>query len=190
MLKIHAKLSGQSPYSQSQMIRSQKKKNETHEDLEKRAWHERMHIDKEGYVFIPAMQFLNAIKSTAKYMSMQIPGKGKATYTKHFEAGLILLNDACPIGIKADTVDHEWLHVPSDGMKGGGKRVMKCFPRIEEGWETSLSLMVVDDVITPQVFEDVLRKSGLICGIGRFRPANGGFYGRYIVGDIDFSETD
>jgi hypothetical protein len=118
----------------------------------------------------------------AKYLSMQIPGKGKNTYTKHLESGL-LVTDNLVLPIHKDEVKGEWIFVPSDGRRGGGKRVWKCFPLIEQ-WKGDVVFHILDDTITEDVFEHHLRQSGQFIGIGRFRPRNNGYYGRFKVNEI------
>lgn len=68
---------------------------ENAEDYEARTWQNRLHYDDEG-VYIPAMMLKNTIAAAAKFLSISIPGKGKSTYTKHFEAG-VLVTDQIPL---------------------------------------------------------------------------------------------
>lgn len=166
------------PYSQSRMHDTPKLDKENHDDYEKRTWREKSHYDAETReIFIPPMAFKQCLDETAKYLSLQIPGKGKATYTKHFLSGLLVM-DKLGLGITVDKVDGEWINANSDGVRGSGKRVKRCFPVVQK-WEGDVDFYLLDDTITKEVFEDVLRQSGQFKGIGRFRPANGGFYGRY-----------
>ena len=151
-------------------------------DYEKRTWRNRMHTDKSGKVFIPPMAFKNCLAEAAKFLSIQIPGKGKATYTKHFEAG-VLVTDALPLGVSADDVDGEWLFVPADGRRGSGKRVDKCFPVIHD-WEGVIPFHILDETITEDVFREHLEEAGKFIGIGRFRPRNNGYYGRFEVESV------
>lgn len=62
---------------------------ENAEDYEARTWQNRLHYDDDG-VYIPAMMLKNTIAAAAKFLSISIPGKGKSTYTKHFEAGVLV----------------------------------------------------------------------------------------------------
>jgi len=174
-----ATLESISPYSQGRFHDTPKNQKEGAGDYEERTWRERIHADENGDVFIPPMAFKNAMSEIAKFLSMQVPGKGKTTYTKHFEAGVLVM-DAVPLGIKKDAVEGEWLFVPSDGKRGGGKRVKRCFPVIRE-WKGTVTFYVLDETITPDVFEQHLKEAGNFIGIGRFRPRNNGFYGRFKV---------
>lgn len=195
MRTLRATLKSTSPYSQGRFYRVDKANGgkESAKDYEERTWRERLHYDQDGKVFIPPMAFKNCIAEAAKYLSIQVPGKGKATYTKHFEAGLLVI-DGLTLGIKKDDVPGQWLFVPADGKRGGGKRVEKCFPLIQ-AWSGDVDFIVVDETLMDEhsrtpggrivtVFEHVLREAGRYIGIGVFRPRNNGFYGRFDVLDV------
>ena len=188
MKTVTFKLKGVSPYSQSAIIQTQKEELTNHEEFEQKTWRERMHVDNAtGRVFIPPMALKNCLSECAKFISMCVPGKGKATYTKHFEAGL-LCTDPIDLGIKAEDVKGERLYVPADGRRGSGKRVWRIFPLIHPGWEANATVYIMDDTITETVFETHLRRAGQFIGLGRFRPRNNGFYGRFEVSDLAFEE--
>lgn len=177
-----------SPYSQSRYHATSRLEKEAADDYERRTWRDRMHVNEDGNVFIPPMAFKNCLSECAKYLSISIPGKGKSTYTKHFIAGLLVM-DPVVLPIKADEVQGEWLHVPSDGVRGGTKRVAKCFPLIPS-WLADVIFYILDDTITEPVFEYHLEQAGKFIGIGRFRPRNNGFYGRFkIISDILFEAS-
>jgi hypothetical protein len=186
MITAIATVTGTAPYSQSKVIMSPKEAKETHDDHELRTWRERMHATPEGYVFIPPTVFKNCLSEAAKYLSKGIPGKGKSTYTKHFEAGVLCL-DPIVLPLKVDEVQPEKLHVPSDGRRGGTKRVWKYFPHIPAGWEGVVTFQIVDPLITREVFAEHLTEAGNYIGIGRFRPRNNGYYGRFVVNEIAWS---
>ena len=173
---------GVSPYSQSKHYTTEKLAKENAKDYEARTWRDRLHVTDDGSVFIPPMSFKNCLSEAAKFLGIQIPGKGKSTYTKHFEAG-VLVTDAMILPIKKEEVKGEWLFVPSDGVRGSGKRVDKCFPVIHE-WGGEVTFYVLDETVTEEVFRNVLEQAGAFIGIGRFRPRNNGFYGRFRVDSI------
>ena len=176
------KLVSASPYSQSRHYTTEKLNKEIPKDYEKRTWRDRLHTTESGEVFIPPMSFKNCLSEAAKFLGIQIPGKGKSTYTKHFEAG-VLVTDALMLGIQAKDVKSEWLFVPSNGQRGNGKRVDKCFPVIHE-WSGYVTFHVIDETITEEVFTQHLQQAGAFIGIGRFRPRNNGFYGRFSVESV------
>jgi len=166
-----------SPYSQSKYISEGRRDRETAKDHEARCWRERLHANDEGNVIIPPMALKNCLAEAAKFLGMQIPGKGKATYTKHFEAG-VMVTTPVDLGVKAEDVKGEWLFVPSDGTRGGGRRVEKCFPKIDK-WSGTATFYILDATVTEEVFKKVLTEAGKFIGLGRFRPRNNGYYGRF-----------
>lgn len=187
MKRAVCKLKSVSPYSQSKHysvedVPKENKGKESSKDYEARTWRNRLHVNKDGNVFIPPMAFKNCVSEVAKYLGEQIPGKGKSTYTKHFEAGVLVV-DALTLPVKAEDVKGQWLFVPSDGKRGGAKRVDKCFPVIHE-WEGTVEFLILDEMITEDVFRKHLEEAGRFIGIGYFRPRNNGYWGRFSVENI------
>jgi len=168
-----------SPYSQSRNHDTPKKEKESHEDYRERTWRNCCHFNAQGNVVIPAMSFKNCLSEAAKYLGMQIPGKGKATFTKNIEAGVLVTEDA-DTGIKVADVEGEKLYLPSDGRRGSGKRVWKTYPRLMT-WKTTLQFHILDDTVTQEVFRYHLEQAGKFIGIGRWRPRNNGTYGRFQI---------
>lgn len=182
MKTVIATLKSVSPYSQSRHYSVDKLEKESAHEYEKRTWRERLHVDEKGMVFMPPMSFKNCLSEAAKFLGINIKGKGKATYTKHFEAGVLVV-DPLVLSLKKDDVPGEWLFVPADGKRGGGKRVEKCFPVIRE-WTGDVTFIVLDETITQDVFKEHLIEAGKFIGLGRFRPRNNGFYGRFDVVNV------
>lgn len=181
-----AALRSVAPYSQSRFHDTPKLEKEAADDYEMRTWRERLSTTDDGRVFIPPMAFKKSLETAARFLSMQIKGRGKATYTKHFKAG-VLVTDGLVLPIQAEEVPGEVFFVPADGKAGGGKRVKRKFPVIRE-WSGEVTYYILDDTITPDVFEAHLKEAGNFIGVGRFRPENGGFYGRYAVDAVSWSE--
>jgi len=180
-----AHITGVAPYSQSRFHDTPKLNKENPKNYELRTWRERLHTDKDGMVFIPPLAFKNCIAEIAKYLSIKIEGKGQATYTKHFESGILVVDDI-PLGIHKDDVLENWVHVPANGVRGAGKRVMKCYPLIPSGWTVKVPFLLLDDVITQDVFEYHLKQAGQLIGVGTFRVRNLGTFGRFRVDNIDW----
>ena len=182
MFVARATIEGISPMSQSRPIQSEREDGESHDAFERRTWQERMHVDGAGELFIPPMAVKNCLSDVAKFLSESVPGKGKATFTKHFQAGILVL-EPIKLGIKADTIQAEKLFVPSDGKPGGGSRVWKYFPLIPQGWTGAAEICLLDPILIgkPEKVRDYLTYAGKFIGLGRFRPRRNGFYGRFVV---------
>lgn len=180
-----ATLKSISPYSQSRYHDTPKIDKERPDDYEMRTWAERLSVTDDGHVFIPPMAFKKSLETAARFLGMQIKGRGKSTYTKHFKAG-VLVTDALVLPVKKQDVPGEVFFVPADGKSGA--RVKRKFPVIRE-WSGTITFYVLDETITEDVFVTHLREAGNFIGIGRFRPENGGFYGRYAVEKVEWADA-
>src|SRR5438093_1208904 len=87
-----ATLKSTSPLSFSRYYAQElpKKDKESAADFEERTWRNRLHVTDDGFVLIPPFAFKNCLDSAAKYLGKQIPGRGKATFTKHFVSALLV----------------------------------------------------------------------------------------------------
>lgn len=175
------------PYSQSRYHGVEKLPKELADAYEKRTWKEKGHYNSDGHMVIQPMMIANCIKEAAKYLALPVAGKGKTTYTKHFEAG-ILLTDQIVLATTRDTVHQNTVHCNADGKKGSGTRVMRSFPTALE-WEGQATVYVLDDIITQDIFEQVVNTAGNLIGIGQFRPRNGGYFGRFRATVLDWQES-
>jgi hypothetical protein len=177
MKRYIAKLKSTSAISFSRFHGTPKLNGESDADYEERTWRERLHSNAKGNVMIPLFAFKGALDSAAKYQGKKIPGRRNATYTKHVQSG-VMVENALVLSVKKQQVRGEWRFVPSDGLAGGAKRVMKCFPVVEE-WEGEVCFAVLDETITKDVLSEFLETAGNFIGLGSFRPENRGIWGRF-----------
>ena len=182
-----ATLESISPYSQSRFHDTPKLDKEMADDFERRTWRERCHADESGKLFIPPMAFKNCLQEAAKFLSMKIKGQRNATWTKHFEAGVLVM-DALGLPINKDDVEGEWLFMNADGRVGSGTRVKRCYPLIRK-WSGEVTFHIIDNLITEDVFKEHLEQAGSLIGIGRFRPRNRGYYGRFGVSKVIWKDA-
>lgn len=182
--KISLKGKSGSPLSQSRFYEPDVPRlaNEKHDSYEKRTWMHRLHVGSDGRVFIPGMSIKIALTDAARHLGKKFQGNVK--FGSRFIPG-IMCTENLGLQVLATDVPGEWLHVPSDGKTGGSKRVLKRFPRIDH-WEGSTSVDVLDEAITKEVFEEHLIHAGNFVGLGRFRPARGGYFGRFDVVSIEW----
>ena len=178
MRRVKVHFEGISTYSQSKMHEEPKLPKETADAYETRTWRSKCTVDKDGNILIPAMAIKFSLAAAAKKLGTQIPGRGKSTYTKYFEADVVPMNDA-KLEVKQADVKSERLNVNADGVRGSGKRVWRTFPVIDAGYKSYIEFTIMDDTITKEVFEDVFYAEGNGIGIGRFRPEKGGTNGRF-----------
>lgn len=181
-----ATLRGISPYSQSRYHDTPELEKEGKDAHEMRTWANRLHVTDDGHVFIPPMSFKKALETAASFLRMRIPGKDRSEYGKHFKAG-VLVTDGLVLPMRKDDVPGEVFFVSATGKKGGS-RVKRKFPVIRE-WSGEVTFYILDDTITEDVFTKHLREAGNFIGIGRFRPENGGFYGRFTVEAVNWQDA-
>ena len=179
MKKVIVTLRSTAPYGQSRHYVVPRLEKESDADYEARTWRNRLHTDQDDIVYIPPMAFKNCLAEAAAYLGMKVPGKRNATYTKHFQAGVMVM-EPVSLGVHAGAVEGVRLFVPPDGKPGGNKRVDKCFPVIPQ-WQADVTFYVLDETITESVFRHHLEEAGKFIGIGFFRPRRNGFYGRFEV---------
>lgn len=178
------KLKSASPYSQSRFHGTEKEPKETNDAYDLRTWREKSHFDTDGNVFIPPMALKRTLDEAAKRNGRQVPGKGKERYTKHFVSG-VMVTERIYLGITKDDLVLRKTLCDSQGKKGasGGSSVIRNFPDIPT-WEAVVEFHILNDIITGEVFEEMLTEAGQFVGIGVFRPENGGYYGRFSVEKI------
>jgi hypothetical protein len=179
-------LTGASPYSQSRRYDGEipKLDKEGNDAYDKRNWREHQHYDRAtGEVFIPPMAIKNALVGASQLFPEKIPGKGQKTWTKHIMAGIII-DEPVMLGVNKDETEGEIQYCDAQGKKGsmGGTQVPRKFPVLRE-WEGKAKFYILDDTISKEIFEKYLVEAGKFVGVGRWRPANNGLYGRFHVGD-------
>lgn len=214
MITATVKIEGLSPYSQSRQIFEEKKKGELADAFDLRTWPRHLYTNQKGQVMIPSSAMKQAIDAAAKYLSIQVPGKGKATYTKHFRSGVMVFDPAVVMdeegapwtrerilrGGEPDDLENlsECIAggtvfrgaMAADGVRGSGKRVVRTFPVIPDPWTATLTFYVGDPVIDKAVFLQSIQAAGSFIGLGRFRPENGGSNGRFRIASLAWEETD
>ena len=200
-----ATIRGVTPYSQSQPILAERLDKESADAYERRTWMERLHLDGEGNVIIPPAAVKKALEECAAYLQEKIPGKRNATWTKHFVAGVAVVEPPVVRFASVETVssrsevfvspagqriEGRWLFLAADGKPNSSTRVCRCMPELPVGWEADVTFYVLDDGISEPVFAHHLAEAGRFIGIGRFRPRKGGYYGRFKVVKIEWKDSD
>jgi hypothetical protein len=171
------------PMTQSKMYDVPELEGESKDAYDKRNW--RLHQTvRNGTVHIPARAMHMALADAARYSKRQIPGQGKATWTAKFAAGIAMLSDV-NLGIDAAKTDYIDIPCNADGVRGSGKRVMRRFPIMPE-WEAKFDVIILDPIITEEIFSEMLELAGLFVGVGQYRPQNSGTNGRWRVESVEW----
>ena len=184
MRTVTVELESISAYSQSKMLQLKRNKDETWDDFERRTWRDKAHYTEAGNVFIPQFAFKQAMDSASKYLG-KISGKGNSTWTKHFVGGIVI-KESIILPLKRDDLTEVWINANANGKRGPGTRVPRCFPIIPK-WSGNLSCVVLAEEITQEAFGQAMELAGMLIGVGRFRPENGGDNGRFRVKEIKWN---
>jgi predicted CxxxxCH...CXXCH cytochrome family protein len=176
-------IEGISPLCQSRYHAEPKLEGETDDAYDLRTWRKHLHI-KRDTVHIPQKAMHDALTSAAQYSKRKIPGQGKATWTQKFASGIALLNDI-DLGIDPDTVDNVPVYCHSNGRPGSGSRVLRHFP-IMPRWTATFEVIILDPIVTQDIFTDTLEQAGMYIGVGQNRPQNRGIHGRFRVLKIEW----
>lgn len=184
MLSITCKLVGCAPLGFSAPIQSIKGPKEDHNAFEERTWRERMHVDPDGNVFLVPLALKNCLEDVAQFLGERVKGQGMATWTKHFQAE-IMIPEPLELNVKAADVPGQRIFVPADGKRGGSKRVWKTFPFLET-WSTNAKILVIEGLLSghPEKVKEYLELAGQLIGLGYFRPRRSGYWGRFTVEDF------
>lgn len=183
------KLESAAPYSQSAMHDTPMFEGEKHDDYDIRTWRNKattVKVDGVDYVAIPGNALVQSMIGFAKYSGEQIEGQGKKTWTAKFQAG-ILPPGPISTGVRLEDVDCAVVWAHANGQRGSGKRVYRRFPILNE-WSIEAEFTILDPIITQSVFEWALDGAGMFIGIGRFRPQNGGRFGRFELTGIEWED--
>jgi hypothetical protein len=177
MKKVSFTVQSLAPYYQSRMHVTPKLEKEDPQAYEERTWREKCTVNEDGFVIIPPVAFRKSLIRAAKMLSMQIPNRGKSTYTKHFLAGLLI-----PVGItlpiKKENAECIAVNCHANGDPSSGRRVLRYFPEFKK-WSGKLEVVILDETISEPVFERHAHEAGSLVGVGQNRPENGGSNGRY-----------
>ncbi|GAN90999.1 hypothetical protein Gbfr_022_043 [Gluconobacter frateurii M-2] len=186
--KCHIRIKGVSPYSPSADV-GDKPKKYSWSQWEEMKWRERAHImESTGKVFIPFMAFKKALSSAATLTVRKVSGKGNKTFSSIVRAG-VLIDTPLILDMTRDDLACERFSCSATGdATGRGARVTRTFPRIDH-WGGVLTFHILHEDISEDIFEEYLAEAGLMVGIGRFRPENGGVNGRFQIEEKPKWET-
>lgn len=147
------------------------------QDWEKEAL-QKLYIDADGTIYQPANHLEQTMIEAGK--KIRVKGQGKATYSKLFGSMLIIEPDAIPHMNQKYEIHKGLVVIPS--TKG---RIMRYRPMFKE-WGLKFS-MLAEEEIAASVIKEALEIAGKYSGLGDWRPAKKGKFGKFQV--VSFKET-
>jgi hypothetical protein len=202
-----AELVGIAPISFSRNPNEPKFEGEEPDAFDKRTWRDKAYAHPDGRVYIPGVVLAKAIKSTAKAMGEKVPGAGSKRWGGVFLSGImcpdpidilvpapskIVTTDTQPstdrrVPVMKDEIAFVDVYCDAQGRPGTGK-VWRRFPIVQPPWYGIATLIVTNDKISEAVLRKHLDMCGVINGLGRYRPQNGGDFGRFTVAQLEWQD--
>lgn len=130
--------------------------------------------DTDGRLYIPGPNIFSCIIAAGSFHKA---GKSKVTTQKSslIPAGISVVELVCPLTSSLWEVDSRSVVIPSTGG-----RIMCHRPRVDE-WSTTFTLDVDTAMFDPKFVRTIVDDAGKKVGLGDFRPARKGPFGRFVV---------
>lgn len=134
----------------------------------------RAYADETGALFIPGPNIFSCLIQAGTFHKS---GKSKVTTMKSslIPAGMSVLEIVCPLNTKDFEVDSRSVVIPSTGG-----RIMCHRPRLDS-WQFSFTLDIDTEMFSPQFARLLVDDAGRKVGLGDFRPARKGPFGKFHV---------
>ena len=194
MKKVSISIVGVGPLMFGARITEEKRPDETHAQLEERSWLQRCNVDSDGDLCFKSAAIHRSLISASKWTSKKL--SGNKTYTKRFEGGMIAampffkITNGSDKPLRPDSCTKLTLDVPSDGQRGGKKRVQKFFPIINPGWRCCAEYYVTDEALTVGIIEEHAKTAGLHDGLGSMRIGNAGPNGMFVIDSVEIEDSE
>jgi hypothetical protein len=139
----------------------------------------KLYVDEHGVLHIPGTNVFRAIIDAGQFHKA---GKSKITTQKSsiVPAAVALLELACPLKGAAGEVPKWEVDSRSVVIPSTGGRIMCHRPRVDQ-WRLSFTLEVDTSMFTVPLVRQLLDDAGKRIGLGDFRPARKGPFGRFVV---------
>lgn len=122
----------------------------------------------EGILCIPGEQLRMSIVYAAKYR--QDPRSSRKSAMDLFKAGIVVLTDLAPVGVK------DWDYMDMRRVVIQRASITRCRPALKKGWQAEFEIMVnIPEYISQCELNEVISMAGRLNGIGDFRPTFGRF---------------
>lgn len=147
------------------------------------------YADDDGALYIPGPNLFACLIAAGTFHKA---GKSKLTTMKTslIPAGVAVDELVCPLTDEHGTPLTEWeVDSRSVVIPSTGGRIMAHRPRVD-AWRCSFTLDVDTSMFTPNLIRAVVDDAGKKIGLGDFRPARKGPFGRFVVVGWDVVEAE
>lgn len=152
-----------------------KKTDDDHEAIARSEYIGGLYYDDVNGVHVPGANFKSCLVEAAKLNKLGT----------EFKRSLLVIDECIPLqydGPKTpETLANDPRFVLAKSVKVGTARLMRHRPRFPAGWSFVASIEYDESRIDPSELQTVLANAGRYIGLGDWRPATGGTYGRFTV---------
>jgi len=134
---------------------------------------DKLYKDGEGNICIPSTWVYGSLVEAGK--AFKIQGKGKSTYSKLIGSS-VMINPEMSI-VKPQDWDNYTISAVNPMTRG---RIMVTRPRLNK-WEVVFKIDFDEDDLPIEVLKNIVDYAGQYTGIGDWRPAKKGQFGKFIV---------
>lgn len=131
----------------------------------------------EGKCYIPSDQIKRALINAGTFMKSKVGVRTKSM--KSIVAACFIPEPEQILIPNYDTIDKR-----STVNKNIKARVICVRPKWTS-WEVSFTLQVLENTITKETVEELIKYAGFYVGIGSYRPTNNGHFGRFEIKSIE-----
>ena len=125
-----------------------------------------VYIDENKKPIVPAFCVLSCLRKSAT--NFKVPGRGKKTFKDFIYSGIEIEPEDIPV-----ISDDGW-EVDLKPVVIGRARVIKARPKFKQ-WELEFQAKIIDPIVTPTYFKEILVDAGKYNGLLDFRPLFGLF---------------
>jgi hypothetical protein len=137
-----------------------------------------LYYDKTNGIHLPSENLKSCLVEAAKLNRLGA----------EFKRSLMLLDEALPLQYKGPKDPEKLIEDPNfvlaKSVVVGQARLMRFRPRFAAGWVLNATLEYDETRIDPSELKTVIHNAGRYVGLGDWRPACGGSYGRFTVEGI------
>lgn len=135
--------------------------------------HSKLYVNPEGELYQPSTHIYGALIEAGKHK--KVVGKGKATYSKI--VGYAVQID--PFEIKHEIQKWEIFSILAVNPNTKGRNLLHR--PILKSWKLNFNISFEEDEIAPSIMKELFEIAGKVAGIGDWRPAKKGPYGKFQV---------
>jgi len=135
----------------------------------------KLYKDSNGKIYMPSTWFRGALVEAGKQKKMGGKGSSKATYSKAIGSSVSV--EPFEIVLKKQVWDVFTILAVNPTTKGRNLLHRPIF----KSWEADMKVVFEEEQIEPEVLKEIFDIAGKIVGVGDWRPAKKGMFGKFQV---------